>query len=195
MKKLIIPLAFASLFLACQNEPANGDTGAVQSAEAPKTAGTPLEEMQAIALEETDTLGRLRQSFVALQEEFIKSKGIVPEVGDVMVTVDEQFNLLIENKLNGHVYLTKVKIRDLRRKDGGLLLLPDFPPRKHPGLKINLKDGSPKAQLYIDGQLDKEENYIEFSLKDRPSMERVVPAIVQAMNIVNGLDERSNEQF
>jgi hypothetical protein len=148
--------------------------------------------MKSSALQESDTLGRLRQSFIVLQEEFNKSKGIVPDVGDITVTVDEKHNLRIENKLDGHTYLTVVKVADLQRKNNGMLLLPDFAPRKHPGLKIKVKPGRPKVQIYKDGKLDKEMEYIEFSLKDRVSMEKVVPAIVQAMNVANGLPERSN---
>ncbi|MCC6726006.1 MAG: hypothetical protein IT258_15985 [Saprospiraceae bacterium] len=195
MKKLFFSLALSSLFLACKNEPSTTKSEA-PAAENPATIidpnSTPAESIMTAALEESDTLGRLRQSFIPLQEEFNKSKGIVPEVGDVTVTVDEQLNLLIENKLDGHVYLSKVKIRDLKRRDGGILLLPDFPPRKHPGLKIKVKEGRPKVQLFKDGKLEKEEEFIEFTLKDRPSMERVVPAIVQAMNISKGFPARMN---
>ncbi|MBK8563651.1 MAG: hypothetical protein IPN76_09985 [Saprospiraceae bacterium] len=202
MKKLFLLLVFASFLYACKNETANetnSPTPANPSNTAPSApitsdpATSPsLESMRSSALQESDTLGRLRQSFIALQEEFNKSKGIVPDVGDVTVSVDEKLNLRIENKLNGHTYLSVVKVADLQRRNNGILLLPDFHPRKHPGLKIKVKEGRPKVQLFIDGKFDKEMEYIEFSLKDRPSMERVVPAIVQAMNISNGMPERSN---
>ncbi len=203
MKKLFCLLFFASILYACNEESSNQPTTSAPestpassepSAATPsETTATPsLESMRSSALQESDTLGRIRQSFIALQEEFDKSKGIVPDVGDVTVTVDEKLNLRIENKLDGHTYLTVVKVADLQRKNNGILLLPDFAPRKHPGLKIKVKPGRPKVQIYKDGKLDKEMEYIEFSLKDRVSMEKVVPAIVQAMNVANGLPERSN---
>ncbi len=195
MKKLFLLAVFASTLLACQEAQTTEQDSAASITNLPETQATSptanseiaaAEAMRATALEETDTLGRLRQSFVALQEEFVKSKGIVPDVGDVKVTVDEKHNLRIENKLNGHTYLTVVKVADLQSKDNGMMLLPDSETRKFPGLNIKVKPGRPKAQLFKDGKLEKELDFIEFSLKDRPSMERVVPAIVQAMNIVNG---------
>jgi hypothetical protein len=203
MKKLFYLLVFASILYACNDEPTNQSSNTASESPpttskpsvpaSPEPATTPsLESMRSSALQESDTLGRLRQSFIVLQEEFNKSKGIVPDVGDVTVTVDEKHNLRIENKLDGHTYLTVVKVADLQRKNNGILLLPDFAPRKHPGLKIKVKPGRPKVQIYKDGKLDKEMEYIEFSLKDRVSMEKVVPAIVQAMNVANGLPERSN---
>jgi hypothetical protein len=190
MKKLMLPL-IASLFFACQNEPAkegasNAANPETPSGESPTSDASALENMKGIALEESDTLGRIRQSFIALQEEFEKAKGKVPDVGDVKISVTERFDLVIQNTFGGHVYITKVNIKDLKRKDGGMNLLPDFPPREFPGLKIYVKEGSPNVQRYKDGNLEKEENFIEFYLKDRPSIEKVVPAIVQAMNLANG---------
>jgi len=190
MKKLLFPL-LVSLIFACQNDPAQEGTSTAAnpetlSGEALATNASPLEKMKDIALEESDTLGRIRQSFIALQEEFEKAKGKVPDVGEVKISVTERYDLLIQNTYGGHVYITKVNIKDLKRKDGGMNLLPDFPPREFPGLKIYVIEGRPNVQRYKDGNLEKEENFIEFYLKDRPSIERVVPAIVQAMNIANG---------
>ncbi len=190
MKKLMLPL-IASVLFACQNDPVTEGTPTAAKPETPNVEAasanaSPLEKMKDIALEESDTLGRIRQSFIALQEEFEKAKGKVPDVGDVKISVTERFDLLIQNTYGGHVYITKVNIKDLKRKDGGMNLLPDFPPREFPGLKIYVTEGRPNAQRYKDGKLEKEENFIEFYLKDRPSIERVVPAIVQAMNIANG---------
>lgn len=187
IKKISFSLAIASLLLACNSEPKEGNYQQVeQRSAAVPTGGNAAEQLTAAALEETNYVERVRQSFVPLQEEIRKAKGKVPGIGDVTVLVDEQFNLLIENRYEGSVVQTKVNLKHLNNSQGGMMLIPDKNPGEFPGLRILVKDGQPGVQILKDGKLEKEEKQLEIYLADRSAIERITPAVLQALNIANG---------
>jgi len=186
MKKLMFSLAVA-MFFACNSDPKDGNFQQVEtnSPEIPENA-SPSERLKAVALEESNYLERIRQSFVPLQEEYRKANGKVPEVGEVTIFVDENFTLLIENKFKGSAYQTRVNLKNLNNAQGGMMLVPDKEPGEFPGLKIFVKDGKPGVEIIKDGKLLREEKQLEIYLADRQGIERVTPAILQALNIANG---------
>jgi len=176
----------ASLLLACNSEPKDGNFQSVEEGiSAVPTNGT-AEQMAAAALEEGDLLGRIRQSFIPLQEEYRKANGKVTGVGEVSISVDENFNLLIENRVNGSVEHTKVNLKNLNNAQGGMMLIPDNAPGEFPGLKVFVKDGQPGVQILKDGKLVREDRHLEIHLADRPGIERITPAVLQALNIASG---------
>ena len=180
---LVIP----SLFFACSNEPKDANFQAVDAnIPAAATGASATEQLTAMAIEESNYIERVRQSFVPLQEEYRKAKGKVPGVGDVTIFVDDNFTLLIENKLDGSTYQTKVNLKNLDNEQGGMRLVPDNNPNEFPGLKVFVKDGKPGVEIIKDGKVEKEVQELEIHLADRPAIERVTPAILQALNIANG---------
>ncbi len=186
IKKLMFSLAVA-MFFACNSDPKDSSFQQVEtnSPEIPENA-SPTERLKAVALEESNYLERIRQSFVPLQEEYRKANGKVPEVGEVTIFVDENFTLLIENKFKGSTYQTKVNLKNLNNAQGGMMLVPDKEPGEFPGLKIFVKDGKPGVVITKDGKQVREDKQLEIYLADRPGIERVTPAILQALNIANG---------
>lgn len=180
-------LAVTALLFACGNEPKDGDFQQVgaDSPEIPANA-SPTEQLQAVALEETDYLKRIQQSFVPLQQEYQKANGVVPNIGEVGIYVDKNYTLMIENKFKGSTYQTKVNLKNLNNAQGGMMLIPDNAPGEFPGLKIFVKDGMPGVEIIKDGKLVREERQLEIYLADRAGIERVTPAILQALNIANG---------
>lgn len=175
-------------FVACRNDNQKGD---FQKVEAPPVSETPTnasptEQMRAVAIEESNYLERIRQSFVPLQEEYQKASGKVQGIGVVNIFVDEKYTLLMENTFKGHVYQTKVNLKDLNNQQGGMMLIPDQSPGEFPGLRIFVKEGRPGVEKIKDGKLEKEERQLEIFLADRPGIERITPAILQALNIANG---------
>ncbi|MCF8244463.1 MAG: hypothetical protein K9J37_07090 [Saprospiraceae bacterium] len=187
MKKLIFPLAFAALFFACKNDSKDSSFQQVEAnSPAIPADGSPADQLRAVAMEETNYLQRVRQSFVPLQEEYRNANGKVPGIGEVNIFVDDNYTLLIENKFKGSTYQTKVNLKNLNNAQGGMALVPDNAPGEFPGLKVYVKDGKPGVELSKDGKVVREERQLEIFLADRPGIERVTPAILQALNIANG---------
>ncbi len=187
MKKLIFPFALAVLFFACKNDAKDSNFQQVEAnSPAIPADGSPTDQIMAAALEETDYLQRVRQSFVPLQEEYRKANGKVPGIGEVTIFVDDNYTLLVENKFKGSTYQTKVNLKNLNNAQGGMALVPDNAPGEFPGLKVYVKDGKPGVELSKDGNVVREERQLEIFLADRPGIERVTPAILQALNIANG---------
>ncbi len=187
MKKLTCLLTLASLLFACGNDPKDSNFQQVE-ANMPvlPTGASPTEQLSAMAIEESNYLERVRQSFVPLQEEYRKAKGKVPGIGEVTIFVDDNFTLLIENKFEGSTYQTKVNLKNLNNAQGGMRLVPDNNPGDFPGLRIFVKDKNPGVEIIKDGKLVKEERQLEIYLADRASIERVTPAVLQGLNIANG---------
>lgn len=186
-KKLIGLALISSLFFACQSDSKDANLQQVETNSPNVPAGaTPAEQLQAVALEESDYLERIKQSFLPLQQEYRKATGKVPGIGDVNIFVDEKFTLLIENKYKGSSYQTKVNLKNLNNEQGGMSLVPDNKPGEFPGLKVFVKDGKPGVEIWKDDVLQRELRQLEIYLADRAGIERVTPTILQALNIANG---------
>lgn len=186
-KKILFPVAFAALFFTCKNDPKPDNFQAVDANQpmVPENA-TPSEKLKATAIDESNYMERVRSSFIPLQEEYRKANGKVPGIGEVNVFVDDNFVLLIENTHGGHTYQTKVNLKNLNGEQGGLMLIPDRNPGEFPGLKILVLDGRNGVEIIKDDKLVREARQLEIFLADRTAIERVTPAIVQALNVVNG---------
>lgn len=187
IKKFCVSIGLASLLLACNSDSKEGSYQQVDESSAiVPMGGNVAEHVTAAALEETNYVERVRQSFVPLQEELRKAKGKVPGIGDATVLVDEHFNLLIENKNEGSIIQTKVNLKNLNNEQGGMMLIPDKQPGEFPGLRVFVKEGKPGVQIIQDGKQIREDKQLEIFLADRPGIERVTPAVLQALNIANG---------
>jgi hypothetical protein len=188
MKIKFLPIALSLAIFSCQNEP---KTTTETSTPTPSNTSSPMptsaaERLKAVALEETDYIGRVRDLVNDLQEEYVRAGGKVDGVGKVTVTVDDSFNLLIDNKLDGQTHLTKVNLKDLKHKENGMSAIPESATNKFPGLRIETLGGKQKVQHLKNGKLEKEENFITFFLTDRAAVEKVVPSMFQAINIATG---------
>ena len=187
IKKIIIPILAATLATACNQDPKPGN---FQQVDTPQvnvdTNATVLEKIKAQALDEGDYVGRVSASLKPLQEELNNAKGKIKGIGDVTVKVDDQFNLLIENKEGGHVYQTAVNLKNLNPEQGGMMLIPDLTEAEDPGLKIFVLDGKKGVTLSKDGVVQKEERFLEFRLPERANIERLTPSMVQALYVVHG---------
>lgn len=186
-KKIGYLLVVAVFSSACGHDPKPGEFVKVESAQpAVDSTATAMEKIKARAIAEDDYVGRVRSSLTVLQEEYTNAKGKIKGIGDVSVKVDELFNLLIENKEGGHVYTTQVNLKNLNPEQGGLQLIPDLTEAEDPGLKIMVLDGKPGVVYSIDGAKQREDKWLEIRLPERKNIERLTPAMVQALYVVHG---------
>lgn len=184
-KFIFLWVLFSVSMFSCKNE------NTVQAVEnAPPTAPAPggnaaIEKIKAGALDESDYLGRVRNSFVPVQEELTNAEGKIPSIGKVSLFVDDHYMLLIKNEKGRDVFETKVDLRNLNPNDGGMMLVPDQHPGEFPGIKIFALDGKPGVQYLKNGKLEKEERFLEIYLPQRGNIERIAPALSQALMIAH----------
>lgn len=206
-KKIILLSIVAALFNACKNEPsataglsenpaATTPSAASDTIQMDGTSASPaaaqynaaVEKLRSQAIQETDYYARVQASIVPLQEELTRAKGKIPDLGKVTVSVDEHFNLLIRNEIGKDVLETKAPLKDLNVANGGMDLIRDTDPGTFPGIRLRTIPGRPEIQFFKNGKLEKTEAFLEIYLPTRPNIERIVPVMVQTINIVNEMN-------
>jgi len=190
MTRILLPIALLFIFAECKNETsntANAGESNVQAVGAADTSSSTYsyEELKAKALREEDTYGRVKQSLVTLQDAYTKSEGKIPNRGKVTVFLDEHLTMQIKNEYKGDVYETKVNLTDLNAENGGMKLLPGLAPGDFPGLLVFTLEGKGKVEQYKNGKLISEDNQLEIYMPGRASIERLTPALVQAINVAH----------
>lgn len=186
MKYLFLIFSCALVYFACQNDTPN--TGNAANDEASNEAGDTeagLDHLKKNALPENDYYARVEHSLVTLQEEYRKAEGKVPGIGKVTVFVDSSFTLLLKNEIGGDIYETKVSMKNLNPNNGGMELIPDLTEGEYPGVKLNVLSGRSGVEIRKNGKFESLEDALVIYLPDRPSVERVTPALAQALNIVH----------
>jgi hypothetical protein len=190
MTKILFPIALLLILAACKNENSkvnDGDSNTQAVGQAPPGSSTySYEDVKAQALKEEDTYGRVKQSLVTLQDAFTKSEGKMPNRGKVTVFLDEHLTMQIKNEYKGDVYETNVNLKNLNPENGGMKLVPDLSEGDFPGLLVFTLEGKGKVEQYKNGKLISEDNQLEIYMPDRASIERITPAIVQALNVAHG---------
>jgi len=175
------------LFLSsCQNDSKSDGTSGSESLDVSPTTETTLEHLKKNALPEDDYYARVENSLVTLQDEFRKAEGKVPGVGKVTVYVDKDYRLLLKNEIDGDVIESRVSLRHLNPNNGGMSLVPDLKPGEYPGVKLHVLSGREGVEITKNGVVESEdERELTIFLPDRKSVERITPAIAQALNIVH----------
>ncbi|HFA47695.1 MAG TPA: hypothetical protein ENJ95_01610 [Bacteroidetes bacterium] len=184
-------LLFTLFVFSCTSESAPEEKQKAATAQPVQAAdgqlkGGSLEELKEKALDENDTYGRVRQSLGVLQKEFNQAQQKAKKTGKMSVIVDEDFNLIIRNENKENVGESRVNLKDLNAANGGMRLLPDDAPGDYPGFSISVIEGRPGVEIYSNGEKVGELRELQIFLAGRESVERVVPAFVQALNVVHG---------
>lgn len=178
-------IAFLTLS-ACNNEK-NQSAGNDQSpaAKTENTETNAIEHLKENAVPENDYHKRVKNSFLPLQEEFRKAKGVVPGIGTMHVYVDKFYTLMLKNEIDGDVFETKVSLKHLNPNNGGMSLIPDREPGEFPAVRLHVLSGREGVEIWKNGELISEEDALTIYLPDRKSVEKITPAIAQALNIVH----------
>jgi hypothetical protein len=184
-------LLLSALFLAaCGNDQpateAATSTPSGQLATSKSTSTNSLEELKANALQEDDVYGRISHSLGTLQQEYAATVNQAPNVGETSVFLDEKLNVVIKNERGGDVYETVFNLKDLNPENGGLSLIPDKQPGEFPGLRIQAIEGRPGVKKLKNSKLVSEERVVEIYMPQRGNIEKIVPAIVAALNVAHG---------
>lgn len=184
IQKLLLPLLIILVLQACGNDsPEQAATAA--DAEMADDSAASLENLKENAVDESDYLGRVRATAQKIQATYQETKGKMPDRGDVTLNIDDNFNLTIQNDLNGDIFKTEVNLKNLNGEEGGMMLLPDSKPGEYPGLRLLVADGKQGVKIYKNGKLEKEERYLDIYMPQRNHIEAIAPAWASILNVVH----------
>ncbi|MBI1227395.1 MAG: hypothetical protein GC192_19340 [Bacteroidetes bacterium] len=185
VKNSIFLFAFICLMLSCKRENPNvvnatpvGDKVWVKSDTGKKT-----DELKANSTSGGDPKALMANALQTLQTSFNASKGKVPGVDDVTVLLDDNMNLIIENKSGSGSTTKQVNLKSLDTDFKHIEILSDSQGNEHPGFKVKVLPGQPKVEILKNGSKDKELDYLEIILADRSDVHHSISALTIAAQI------------
>jgi len=184
--KISLAALFCFFLMSCASEPGEPEnTQAVTPTDGHVSGG--MNDIKSQAIDENDRFGRVNHSLGILQKEFQISNNIDHWQGKMTVFVDENFTMLIRQEIDGKVFDSKVNLKNLNPENGGMRLIPNQGPDEHPGFSISVIDGKEGVERSEDGKVvAKDERELHIFMSSRENIEKVVPAFVQALNVVHG---------
>jgi hypothetical protein len=150
--------------------------GERQSIEVP--SGKKSEELQANAVPAGDIKGIATRALQSLQTVYKNAAGKVTGVGEVTVMVDDNLNLIIENKYEGSTSTQLVNLGRIDTDMSHVEIIPDKDGNKFPGFKVKTKSG--KVDILKDGAKQKEQDYLEIYLAERKDVNKALTSIMFA---------------
>ena len=149
-----------------------------------------IEEMRTQVLAEDDYIGRMEKGLSTLRQYYQLSEEAMPDLGKITIDLTEKLDLTIINELNGDVIETKVNLLNLNTADGGFRLIPDKNLGDFPGLRVKTINDEPLVLVYKNGKLVNKNNELVIFLKDRESIEKITPAVLQTLRVAKEMKEQ-----
>lgn len=143
-------------------------------------SGKQSDQLQANAVLEGDIKGIATKALQSLQMVYKNASGKVTDVGDVTVMVDDNLNLIIENKSGSTTTSKLVNLRSIDTEMSHVEIIPDKEGNKFPGFKIKTKPGSSKVDILNNGTKEKELDYLEIYLAERKDVHKALTSIMFA---------------
>ncbi len=145
-----------------------------------------LAQLKANAFSENDRVGRVKHSIELIQKQFSISNKLDTPKGQQTITVDDQFNLVIKSEKDGQIQETRVNLKNLDQRNGGMRLIANIEIDDLPGFGVSVIAGKPGVELLTNGEKTGEERELKIFMADRSLIEQAVPAFLQALNVVHG---------
>ena len=146
-----------------------------------------IESVRATALPEEDINGRLNVGMSKLVDALKAAEGVVPDVKDTDLKIDENCLAVYKTTKSDGVWEYHIDFNKMETANGGFQLIPDHSAGEFPGLIMRTQNGAPIIKVFRDGKAMQNDNEWIIYLADRPAVEKVVPAILQSMNICQSL--------
>jgi hypothetical protein len=181
----IFLFAFVSLLLSCKgdnpevvNAQAVGDKAWIKS-----ETGKNTDDLKANSPMENDTKGLLVKSLQTMQEGYKASKDKVTGIGDVTVKVDDNQNLIIENKLGSSTTTTQVNLKSLDADFKNVEIISDQNGSEFPGFKIKVLRGKPNVVISKNGTKEKEMDHLEVYMAEQKDVQQTLAALTMAIQL------------
>ncbi|MBK9016907.1 MAG: hypothetical protein IPM82_24180 [Saprospiraceae bacterium] len=181
----IFLFAFTCLLFSCKRDnPDVMNAQPVGDKDWVKTeSGKKSDELKANSAKEGDIKGIAAKSLQTLQTAYKAASGKVPGVGDVTVLLDDNLNLIIENKSGLSTTTTQVNLKSIDTDFSHVEILSDAQGHEFPGFRIKVLPGKPKVSVSDGGAKGKEMDYLEVILSTRPDVEHSLSAITLAAQV------------
>ena len=182
LRSSILLLAFACIIFSCRRDnPDVVNATPVGDKVWKKTeSGKKADELRANATKEDDIKGLATSSLQTLQQAYKAASGKVPGVGEVTVLVDDNLNLLIENKSGSNTTTTQVNLKSIDTDFKHLEIISNHQADVFPGFRIKVLPGQAKVVVLKNGSKEKELDYLEIYLAKRSDVEHSISAITLA---------------
>ncbi len=185
VKNSILLFALLILFFSCSRENPEvvnatpvGESTWVKTDSSKKT-----DELKANATNGGDPKSMMTKALQTLQQSYTASKGKVPGVDDVTVLIDDNQNLIIENKSGSNTTTTKVNLKSLDTDFNNIKILSDSQKNEHPGFRINVLPGTTKVEVLKNGSKEKELDFLEIFLAERSDVHHSISALTMAAQV------------
>lgn len=184
MKYLAVLMLF-SCFVAC-----NSGNPDLENAEAVKdrseqqivTGDKPSQNLKANSIPENDLQGQVKWALGRVQEELRKSSANVSTLGDVTVLVDDNFQMVIQNKVDGNVHEQRVGLANLDTDMKKIEIIVDKGEVANPGFRMPVIEGKAGVERYLNGEMKETVPSLELILGERRQVQLVISALTQAIN-------------
>jgi hypothetical protein len=141
-------------------------------------SGKKSEELQANAVPASDIKAVATRALQTLQTVYKNASGKVTGVGEVTVMVDDNLNLIIENKVGGSTSTQLVNLGRIDTDMSHVEIIPDRDGNEFPGFKVKTKSG--KVDILKDGAKQKEMDYVEIYLAERKDVNKALTSLMFA---------------
>jgi len=146
----------------------------------------PVADLKANAVKHDDPLGQARWSLGVLQSAYNDSRATVAVIGEVAVSLDENFVLSIKNKVDGDVHEQRANLAHLNSDLKSFEWIVDNGENPYPGVKVPVLKGTGEVEKLLDGSLKSKEDYLEIILSDRKAVQRSLSGLMNAIRAARG---------
>lgn len=183
LRNLFLFLTLAGFFLACRGENPDVKNATPVGEREWKTAasGDKKDELNANSVAEADLKGLAIYSLQTLQQAYKAASGKVPGVGEVTVSVDDNLNLLIENKSGSSTTTQLANLKSLDPDFKHLEIIVNKQANEFPGFRIKVLPGKSKVAVLKNGTKTEELEYLEIILAERSDVEKSISALTLAI--------------
>lgn len=185
VRNSIFLFAFISLILSCKRENPNvvNATPVGENAWVKSESGKNTDDLKANSSSGGDPKGMMTKALQTLQASYTHAKGKVPGVDDVTVLIDDNMNLIIENKAGSSTSAKQVNLKNLDTDFSHIEIISDSQGNAHPGFRIKVLPGQAKVDVLKDGSKEQDLDYLEVILYDRDDVHRSISALTMAAQI------------
>jgi hypothetical protein len=145
-------------------------------------SGKKSDELKANAANGGNPKEMMGKALQTLQDAYKASKDKVPGIGDVTVLIDDNSNLLIENKSGLSTTTTQVNLKGLDPDPTHVEILSDSQGHEFPGFRIKTLPGQPKVTVTNGGKKETLD-FLEMSFAERADVQHSLAALTLATQI------------
>lgn len=186
LKKLIYLFIAVAFLASCGGTDMKNPEEVGSREETTVTSDDAVSDLKANAIKQDDLLGQAKYALGILQSNYNSSSETVDVIGEVTVSVDDNFILSIKNKVDGDVHEQRVSLKDLDSNLRSFEWIVDNGENPYPGVKIPVMEGKSSVEKLVDGSLQSSETHLEIIHDNRKAVQVSVSGLMNAIRAAKG---------